>query len=247
MKLALSTAAAPDLALDDLLDACARRGLAALELVAGDGHGVGPELDHREVLEVAAEAAARKVAIAAYRSRGLWEAAAPETVRLAFGLNAPVIVTLDPAEDDLPAILNAAHRYAVVGATLLIEHGSTAEEAEELVRLSERLPPGTLGLAWDADPATGELDRAAPEILAAANSRLRHIRLRGGGPETAQFEGQGIGSLIGRLTLARYDGFVAITPSTPRFRFAWNAWLGRGRGGWGCGSKVADDSLVTLN
>lgn len=77
MKLALSTSAAPDFTLAELFDTCARRGLAALELVADDRHGVGPELEHREVLEITAEAAAREIGIAAYRSRGLWEAAAP--------------------------------------------------------------------------------------------------------------------------------------------------------------------------
>ncbi len=247
MRLALSTAAAPDLALAELVDACARRGLAALELVAGDRHGVGPELDHREVLEVAAEAAARGVAIAAYRSRGLWEAAAPETVRLAFGLNTPVIVTLDPAEDNVASIIYAARRYAVIGATLLLEHGSRSEDVDELRSISAEVPAGALGLAWDADPATGDLDRAAPEIIAAAGPLLRHVRLRGGGPEAAQLEGQGVGALMARLTLARYDGTLAISPSTPRYHVAWSAWLGRGRGGWGCGSKESDDSLVTLN
>jgi hypothetical protein len=243
----LSTAAAPDLALAELFDACARRGLAALELVAGDQHGVGPELDHREILEIAAEAAAHNVAIAAYRARGLWEAAAPETVRMAFGLNAPVIVMLDPAEDDIAAAIYVARRYAVVGATVLLEHGSNLDEVEELKKLSVELPQGTIGLAWDADPATGDLDQAAPAVIAAAGPLLRHLRLRGGGPEAMQLEGQGIGALMGRLTLAHYTGTLAITPSTNRYLFAWSAWLGRGRGGWGCGSKQADDSLVRLH
>jgi hypothetical protein len=243
----LSTAAAPDLALAELLDACARRGLAALELVAGDRHGVGPELEHREILEVAAEAAARGVAIAAYRARGLWEAVAPETVRMAFGLNAPVIVELDPAEDDVHSAIYAARRYAVVGATLLLAHGSALAEVEELRALTAEVPAGTLGLAWEADPATGAFNQNAAGIIAAAGPLLRHIRLRGGGPEAAQGEGQGIGTLMGRLTLARYTGNLTITPSTSRYHVAWSAWLGRGRGGWGCGSKASDDSLVTLH
>jgi hypothetical protein len=243
----LSTAAAPDLALAELLDACARRGLAALELVAGDRHGVGPELDHREILKVAAEAAARGVAIAAYRARGLWEAAAPETVRMAFGLNAPVIVELDPAEDDVHSAIYAARRYAVIGANLLLAHGSDIAEVEELRAIAAEVPAGTVGLAWEADPATGDFDRNAPGLIATAGPLLRHIRLRGGGPEAAQGEGQGIGTLMGRLTLAHYAGNIAIAPSTPRYHFAWNAWLGRGKGGWGCGSKQADDSLVSLH
>jgi sugar phosphate isomerase/epimerase len=247
MRLGLSTAAAPDLALVELLDACARRGLAALELVAGDRHGVGPELDHEEVLDVAASAAARGITIAAYRAGGLWEAAAPETVRLAFGLGAPVIVKLDPAEDDRAAVLNAARRYAAVGAQLLLEHASTSTEVEELRKLVEELPPGTLGLAWEADPSTGALDLAAPAVLDAAGSALRYVRLRGGGPEAMGQEGQGIGALMARLTLAGYQGTLALAPSTSRYLYAWGAWLGRGTGGWGCGSKTADDSLVRLN
>lgn len=245
MKLALSTAAAPDYTLADLFDACARRGLAALELVAGDRHGVGPELDHREVLEIAGEAAARGIRIAGYRSRGLWEAATPETVRLAFGLDAPVIVTLDAEEDDVASVIYAARRYAAIGARLLLEHRSAVAEVEELRELVGHADPGTIGLAWDADPTTGGLENAAG-IITSAGPLLRHIRLHGGGPESAQGEGQGIGSLMGRLTLARYNGHVAITPSTPRFHFAWSAWLGRGRGGWGCGSKQSDESLVSL-
>jgi hypothetical protein len=246
VRLALSTAAAPDLSLAELLDACARRGLAALELVAGDRHGVGPELDYPEIVALAEEARAHGVAIAAYRSRGLWEAAAPATVRLAGGLDAPVIVTLDPAEDDATALIYAARRYALVGSTLLVEHTSNPAEVEELLRLGDEVPDGGLGLAWDADPASGELDGAAPAIIAAAGPLLRHVRLRGGGPEAAQHEGMGIGALMGRLTLGHYTGTLAIAPSTPRYRFAWNAWLGRGRGGWGCGSKQSDDSLVSL-
>lgn len=245
MKLALSTAAAPDFSLAELMDACERRGLAALELIAGDRHGVGPELDHREVTEIAAEAAARGIVIAGYRARGLWEATAPETVRLAFGLNAPVIVALDDEEDDVAAVIYAARRYAAIGARLLLEHHSAVTEIEALRTLAERAGPDTIGLAWDADPTTGGLDDAAG-IITAAGPHLRHIRLRGGGPEVAQGEGQGIGSLMGRLTLAHYGGHLAIAPSTPRFHVAWNAWLGRGRGGWGCGSKQSDESLVSL-
>lgn len=44
MRLALSSAAAPDLALEELLDACVRRGLAALEPEAGHAHGIAPGL-----------------------------------------------------------------------------------------------------------------------------------------------------------------------------------------------------------
>lgn len=246
MRLALSTAAAPDLSLAELLDACSRRGLAALELVAGDSHGIGPELDYREVVEFAAEAEARGIEIAAYRSRGLWEAAAPETVRLAVGLKAPVIVTLDPTEDDAAAIIYAARRYALIGATLLVEHTSKLAEVEELLRIGAEVPDGSLGLAWDADPASGELDTASPGIIAAAGPLLRHVRLRGGGPEAAQHEGMGIGALMGRLTLGHFNGTLAISPSTRRYHFAWSVWLGRGRGGWGCGSKQSDEALVSL-
>lgn len=245
MKLALSTAAAPDYTLAELFDACARRGLAALELVADDRHGVGPELEHDEVIEIAAEAAARGITFAAYRSRGLWEAVAPETVRLAFGLGAPVIITLDESEDDVVDVIHAARRYAAIGARLLVEHRSSPADVAALRALAEHAAPHAIGLAWDADPADGGLAHAA-EIIAAAGPLLGHIRLRGGGPEAAQGEGQGIGALMGRLTLARYTGHVAIAPSTPRYRFAWNAWLGRARGGWGCGSKQSDDSLVSL-
>lgn len=245
MKLALSTAAAPDYSLSELLDACARRGLAAIELVEGDGHGVGPGLDHHQVLGIVGQAARKGIAIAAYRVDDLATAAAPETVRLAFGLGAPVIARSKDSEYDVAEFAFAAQRFSAVGARLLLEHRSDLEEIRAIRALAEQIGTESIALAWDADPANGGLERAG-EVIAAAGPLLHHIRLRGGGPEAAQGEGLGIGSLIGRLTLARYRGHLAIAPSTPRYRVAWDAWLGRQRGGWGCGSKASDPSLVSL-
>lgn len=76
-------------------------------------------------------------------------------------------------------------------------------------------------------------------------SRLRYIRFRGGGPEAAQQSGLGVGALMARLALARFAGPLVLAPSTPKYRYIWHAWLGRA-GGWGCGSKQADASLVSL-
>ena len=56
MRLALSSAAAPDASLEELLDACARRGIDALELEEGHGHGLDADTVSSEA---AAEAAAR--------------------------------------------------------------------------------------------------------------------------------------------------------------------------------------------
>lgn len=246
MRLALSSAAARDLSLVELLDASERRGLAGIELVEGDSHSVGPECVHERVLEVGAEARKRGVEIAAFRTQRLERAAEPAMVRLAFGLDAPIVVPFDPITGDRALLEEAGERYDAIGARLLLEHHLGGDALPELLALIERIPGEGVGIAWDADPNVGHLGAAAAQILAEAGPHLRHIRLRGGGPETAQTEGQGIGSLIGRLTLAHYHHYLAVRPSTPRFHYAWKAWLGRARGGWGCGSKSADESLVNL-
>ena len=72
-----------------------------------------------------------------------------------------------------------------------------------------------------------------------------HIILRGGGPEAAQFEGRGIGTLMTRLSISGYQGMLILAPSSSAVLPMWQAWL-RQRKSWGCGSKTADPSLVQL-
>jgi hypothetical protein len=149
MRLGLSSAAAPDAGLDELLAACTLRGLSTLELRAGDAHGIAVAGDWSAAVSAGLAAAAEaRVTIAGYRT-------------------------------------------------------------------------------------------------IAAEVALRYIRFIGGGPEAALQEGRGIGTLMGRLALAGYNGAVILAPSATRYRVAWESWLGR-RGGWGCGSKSAAAELVHL-
>ncbi|HEX7049519.1 MAG TPA: hypothetical protein VF188_04850 [Longimicrobiales bacterium] len=246
MRLVLSTAAAADCTLDELLAACARRGLAGLELVSGHGHGIGPALDPVRLEEHRLRAEGRGIPIVAFRAADRTEAYSPAAARLSAALRAPIIAPRDGDRPPEEALLAAAATYAHAGGTLLLEHGSDPAEVARLRHAVERAPARALALAWDVDPAAGDVSGAAASVLEVAGPSLRHIRLLGGGPEAAQHEGRGIGALMARLTLRGYDGALALAPSTPRYRIAWSAWLGRS-GGWGCGSKAADPSLVRLD
>lgn len=243
MRLALSSAAAPDASLEELLDACVRRGIDALELEEGHGHGLDPGTTHHEAAaDAAARARAFGVALAGFR--------------LAMPL---------PDPDDAPAL---AAFGGALGAPLLVPlHGPAAErsgagrEGAELVRALDRAGARAVAvvvgggvedvtdpaapLAWDADPTRAPLSAAAARLLEGLGPRLVHVRLLGGGPEASQQEGRGVGALMARLALAGFGGTIALAPSSARYRVIWDAWLGR-RGGWGCGSQVQDPSLVSL-
>src|SRR5690606_1187708 len=171
----------------------------------------------------------------------------PNAARLSAVLGAPVVVSPE-GENGIPAdaLLSAAPAYEAEGAMLLVAHGSEPDDVGRLRRVIEHAPAGALGLAWEVDPAADSRTARIAAVLRAAGPHLRHIRLLGGGPESAQHEGRGIGPLMARLALAGYDGPLALAPSTPRYHTAWSLWLGRG-GGWGCGSKAADPSLVRLD
>jgi hypothetical protein len=99
--------------------------------------------------------------------------------------------------------------------------------------------------AWEIDCNAFDPGDDAAEVLARLGARLRYIRLIGGGPEAVMQEGRGIGALMSRLALAGYNGALILTPSSPRYRVAWETWLGR-RGGWGCGSEASDPAVVRL-
>lgn len=246
MRLALSTAAAPDFTLDELLAACRRRGLAGLELVAGHGHGVSAALEAAELEEIRQRCEASGAPVVAFRVA--WdEALGEDAVRLSAALRAPVIAV--GSEGDAapePALAGAAAAFARAGGALLIAHGTDPDAVRRLRRVVDRAPVGALGLAWEVDPGAEDITGRIAETLEAAGPHLWHVRLRGGGPESVQHEGRGIGPLMSHLALAGYSGALALAPSTPRYRVVWRTWLGRG-GGWGCGSKVADRPLVQVN
>lgn len=235
MRLGLSSAAAPALALEELAAACARRGLAALELVSGDAHGVAPGSPLPDV-------AGCGVDVVAFRASGAWEARSEAAARLSAELGAPVVA---PRGSVLPDEVAALGRlYAREGGRVLLAHGSDPAEALALRWAAGGASAGSVGLAWEVRPGVEERGDARG-VLDAAGSLLALVRLHGGGPEAAGQEGQGIGALMARLALGRYAGPLVLAPSTPAYLRAWSAWLGRA-GGWGCGSRRREDGLVVL-
>lgn len=233
MRLGLSSAVAPAAPFEELVAMCARRGLAALELRDRDDHGIGN--DALMGVAAAKHAGAAGVTITGYRidrprGRDL------RFARLAEALAAPLLVG---GEENVAARIERGAALKAVGAEVAIVVQGDVSSGEV-----ERVVEAGLALAWDADaPAVG---RVAKRLLPLARGRLRHIRFRGGGPESVENEGQGVGELMARLALASYTGSVILAPSSPRYHTIWEAWAGR-RGGWGCGSKESDASLVRLD
>lgn len=255
MRLALSSAAAPKASFGELLDAATRRDFVAVELVEGHGHGLDPGLtDPRDAADAVRRAAAVGIGIAAYRIVVVPERddATPSLWALGSALDAPILV---PVQDDDRRVDAAARRAARtvtelesqgVDAMPVLPAGPTALRAASL--LASELAPGDGGprrIAWDADPAAGDVARTGSALLAFPDVRLELIGLRGGGPEAAEQEGRGVGSLMARLAMDGFAGTVSLSPSSERYRVIWDAWLRRRRG-WGCGSTSEDRTLVTL-
>lgn len=234
MKLGLCSGALPEAPLEGLLEAVVRRGLSALELRAGDAHGIEPA---RPLLAAGAldRIRMRGVELSAYRDRG---GGSPlRLARVAELLDVPILVD-GPA--GLSSRLARAGRVAGHGARVaVVVRGVAAVPAgREVARRG-------FDVAWDIQPDDLAPDRTVAELLDGTALRLRHIRLHGGGPESALQEGRGIGAMAGRLALAGYDGSVTLTPASRSHRVAWEAWLGR-RGGWGCGGTSGPGELVSL-
>lgn len=231
------------MALAELLTACARRGLAALELVEGHAHGIAGGIGATGVEAVRAAAQDAGIAICALYRAGLNSADLEPTARVAAALEAPVVVPADAV--DRESLSAAAIAFSAAGANLLLSHESDPAAVESLRRSIAILPDTrVVGLAWEVRP---ERDDPAllGRVLGAAGADLRYVRLHGGGPEAAQQTGRGVGALMARLALARYARPLVLTPSDPRYHYVWRAWLGRA-GGWGCGSKQSDPSLIRL-
>jgi len=220
MKLGLSSAAAPDATLGGLLEVCGARGIALLELREGDA-----------CLPDAGAAPADTSAIAAVLPRPVTDAA--RLARVSRVWQAPVLLTNDRATSLARDIIEQG------GDALPLMRGPAAEW---VCKVAE----SEIAFAWEADATHTDLARDVVLVLRAAGRAPAYIRLIGGGPETALHEGRGVGTLMGRLALAGYAGPLILVPSSTRYRVAWSAWLGR-RGGWGCGSKEQDRTLVSLS
>ena len=242
MRLSLSSAAAPDATLPELLAACARRGLAALELVEGHAHGIAIGIDAARARAVQTEARDAGVTICGLFLESVDSGDLDTAARLAATLQAPIVVPAPVVDAGLLSAANNA--FSAAGAELLLAHGTDPGALKVLRRSLEALPEAQpIGLAWELRPDlddAGLMDRV-PET---AGAHLRYVRLYGGGPEASRQTGRGVGAMMARLTLTRYGGPLVLTPSSSRYHYIWRAWLGR-TGGWGCGSK-ADRSLVKL-
>lgn len=234
MRLGLSSAAAPDAAFDELLAICARRGLAAVELREEDGHGVTGIPYGISGAAAQERAQAAGVEITGFRSRTGGEDLA--LARVAAAAGAPVLVDGCCASSRADRAAGLASVGAEIAVTL---HGDASADALDQVLSCE------CQVAWEAKVAPGDLGTTAARLLDHLGHRLRHVRIIGGGPEVAMNEGKGIGELMGRLALAGYTGSIILAPNSTRYRVAWQNWLGR-RGGWGCGSREEDRSLVDL-
>ena len=221
MKLGLSSAAAVDASIGDLVDICAMRGLSALEL----------RMQDLAALAWAPDAGA--LIAGCYSEMSL---AAAELAEISRTLDAPIIVADDGSIDT--RIRRARAIDEAGGRALVLARGDVAAWFPAVSEAAS-------DYAWEIDPAAANLAADIDTILQATPSALRYIRFIGGGPEAAMHEGRGVGALMGRLALAGYDGAVILTPSSPRYHVAWSSWLGR-RGGWGCGSKAAEPALVNL-
>lgn len=227
MRLGLSSDADSQATLDELVSACGRRGLVALELRVPGGAPVSAGV---------AGAAGEWLQGAAALHTGLPDVAAllvdtlhadPVAERCA-GMGTPLVL----AGDASPAERRAA-------ATRLVAAGHVVYplmEGPASSWLDDALAAG-VPVAWQIDGTCTDPGRDLRGILE-QRGLLAYVRLVGGGPEATEQGGRGIGAAMTRLAVSGYSGPLILTPSSRRYRVIWSTWLGR-RGGWGCGSKVA--------
>lgn len=225
MQLGLSSDAAPDASVDELVATCARRGLAALELT------VWPGL-HADKLFRSFDRQGEGV-----RLSGLLTDDAAHTQRLAAlsrSTGTPIIVR---NSNDLRIGIRHANTIADYGGGALLFVSGPAEHWIEQVASAGIKP------AWHVDETCLDPAADAKQIMDRFGA-IEYVRLAGGGPETTMQEGRGVSALMRTLALAGYSGPLILTPSSQKYHVAWSTWLGR-RGGWGCGSK-AESTVNTM-
>lgn len=237
MRSGLSSEAVPDASFEELLSGAVRHGLTALELRAGDAHGVSAALATRRgaVADVAKVAAAAGVAIAGYRDVGRDDEGSLAVVSRELGSR----ILVDAAGAITGRLARAERLHALCAMVAVVVRGATAVDDARIVARHG------YAVAWEADPQHAPVGATASALLTECREALCHVRLLGGGPESVMHEGRGVGELMARLALSGFGGAVILAPSSTRFHVAWATWLGR-RGGWGCGSRATDASPVTL-
>lgn len=224
MKLSLSAAAAPGVALEALDAACRARGLDGIELVVETG-------DDTESL--AARVRAAGIRVVALRAGELAEPARRALSRLSGALAVPLSVPLGAVTDaSLPEL---ARLFADAGGTVLFGFGTDLEQVLAATAALRRAGnPPSVGLAWELRPSSEDLGSSGA-VLLAAREHLRLVRLYGGGPEQRDQDGRGVGPLFVDLAISGYGGPIVLTPSRAEELGRWRDWLSS-RKIAGCGS-----------
>jgi hypothetical protein len=236
MRLGVTSAAAPDAGIEELFEACLRRGLTAVELRCSD---VLP--DPRAASRIATAANVAGLTIA-----GVFADVAAPPERLAAisrVLHAPTVIgdAAGCAHDTPPSAVmrsraRVAAEVAACGGDALVLLSGPARSWDDVV------DQWAGDVAWQVADDCEDPVATAEMLLRRRSGSLRYIRLVGGGPESVNQEGRGIGAVMKRLAHAGYGGPLILVPSSPRFRTAWALWLGR-RGGWGCGGRAVATPL----
>lgn len=224
MKLSLSAAAAPDVALDALDVACRARGLEGIELVF--------EADD-DTQSLAARARACGARVVALRAERFEDCAREALARVSGELAVPLSIPLGAVTgSSLPDI---AQLFADAGGTLLI---GFATDLDQVIAVTAALQssgnPSSVGLAWELRPGSEDLG-ASGAVLLTAREHLRLVRLYGGGPEQHDQDGRGVGPLFVDLAISGYSGPIVLTPTRPEEVPRWREWLSS-RKSAGCGS-----------
>lgn len=243
MRWVLSSAAAPEASLPELLDAAGRKKLQGVELVRGHGHGIEPGLPADSLELAAGTIRDHGLTVAAYRIRDHAGLDPEETARLARVLDAAVVLAL-PAGMAERSLERWAFPFESEGRALLLEVEDPAETETRWSEAVARRFPGTVCFAWDAPRTAGTADQAR-WMLEAFGSSLAHVRVPGTGPESLGDSDGRIGSLVTVLTLSGYRGSAVLAPSSERRLDEWSTWLGRRRG-WGCGGARSGTEESTL-
>lgn len=230
IQLGLSTLAAPTADLQDLLAACERRGLTALEVEATRGVSLERLAEEGWPQPNGDVEASTRPEMVGIRIR-LEDDDVESWAALSTANGVPLLLG---GGSSLDQRLEEVHRLIRTGVDvrLVIRGDRAVGEAERALR--EGVP-----LAWDVAPAETDLAWDLPRLESALGRGVSYIRLLGGGPESAMQEGLGIGALMGRLGLAGFSGPLILAPSSTKYRAAWQRWLSR-RGGWGCGGTTSD-------
>jgi uncharacterized protein (DUF2249 family) len=220
MKLSLSTAASPGVALDALDAACLERGLDGIEFV------VKASDDAASIIARVRASGARVVALRA-------EKVEERLAALSGQLRVPV--SLPPGAVNADLLPSLARVFADARGTLLL--GFTTELDQAIAAASALRNAGnppSLGLAWELRPNSDDL-RASGAVLLATREHLRLVRLYGGGPEQRDQDGRGVGPLFVDLAISAYGGPIVLTPSSPEEGPRWRDWLSSKKIA-GCGS-----------